>query len=229
MSSRIVYFSEETTFLNNRIQYFTDKTIKKSDLLAQRKLLLADKRFKEAILEARSNLGLAYVDPEDHNLGYFSRDEEVEDNQPKLNVHDDAVIRESMTVLEKTHMPTGWLEYVCEFIVNDGWVEELVVESQVFMEAIEIDKDTITIEVRRGISAEQYRAAWPALKPFLEKLPSDYLTTEENFREKIYFASERGMGISEICKEYLSREYAIDPQSARDKVKKIIKRYRKKL
>jgi hypothetical protein len=217
MGLRSSKFNKTTDWLNNRLHHFIGKDFSKAEFKHQEKLLLADSRFQKAVQASRERLGLAV------SIYSFSTDDIP--NPGLLSVDDTRVHEEAIRVLEKTAMPNGWFEYICEYIINNGVVEDAEVEPQLHIEVDDVKNDELTVILKKGLTSKEYRTAWKALKVFLEKSPVYYDTTEENEQAKVYFAYQKGMTPSVIAKQYFPSEYTRDPLATRDRIKKIIKRY----
>lgn len=220
MGLRNSKFNKTAGWLNDRLYHFVREDFSKAEFKHQEKLLLADSRFQEAVQASRERLGLT------GSIYSLSTDDRPDPSS--LSVDDTSVHEEAIRVLEKTAMPNGWFEYICEYIINDGIVEEAEVEPQLHIEVDDVKDDELVVRLKKGLTSKEYRTAWKALKVFLEKSPVNFDTTEENEQAKVYFAYERGMTPSVIAKEYFASEYSRDPIATRDRIKKIIIRYKAK-
>lgn len=206
MGLRKPKFNNQADWLNDRLCHFIKEDFDKTTFRHQERLLLKDERFVAAVYDARVNL-------------------DILDNPHSIEPSDERVAKEAIQILEKTHMPNGWFDYICEYVVNDGNVENAYVEPQLHIEIEDVIDEELILSIKKGITSKEYRAAWKALKVFLKENPTSYEVTEEGESEKVYFARRRGLGVSEIAKQFFPEEYKRDPIATRDRIKKIIVRY----
>lgn len=206
------------------------------------KHVIAEESFIKAINKARKELGLDdfYSDTEDEEkisnwlmsklagkkIGLKTISEEEWLNY--LHRIDDVIFQ----VIKEANLQSGWYAYVEAFVALGKAPKTIdpIHRLKIYVEGVSEDKNSLVIRLDKGLSSEDYKKAWSSLKRFLLK-PSTAPVYADVLKNKVYLDHKNGMTYGELAKKYFPHEYGNDKDSktdyARDKVKKIVARYKK--
>lgn len=191
-----------------------------------------DKVFKKAVLAARKELDLTEFYPENEGednitkwliervkgVDYKAKDQKIYEAVSKANT--------------AANLQYGWYAYTEAFIALGKEPKTTKPVHLMKLEAVGVseDRNSIYIRMDKGLSADDYRKAWHKLKWFLSK-PSTAPIYADVLKNKIYLDRQNGMTYGDLAKKYYPHEYRKDLENktdyARDKVKKIIARFKK--
>ena len=216
----------------------SDKQIQYTDS----KHVVKEKSFLKAVKNARKELGLTdfYPDTEDEGkislwlmgklagqkIGFRTISED------KYREYDQMIYEVITQANEEAKLQYGWYAFTEAFIALGKEPKTIKPIHTMKMEAVGIseDRNSIVLRLDRGLSAEDYRKAWNKLKWFLNK-PSTAPVYADLLKNKIYLDRQNGMTYGDLAKKYFPYEYGKDLDDktdyARDKVKKIVARYKK--
>lgn len=191
-----------------------------------------DKAFNNAVLAARKELELTefYPDNEDEDNITKWLIEQVKGTDYKAK--DQKIYEAVSRANTNANLQYGWYAYTEAFIALGKEPKITKPAHLMKLEAVGVseDRNSIYIRMDKGLSAEDYRKAWSKLKWFLNK-PSTAPIYADILKNKIYLDRQNGMTYGDLAKKYFPYEYGKDLDEdtdyARDKVKKIVARYKK--
>lgn len=207
---------------------------------ADTKHVISEDTFIQTIQNARDKLGLVDYYPDNKNeedidswvIGKLAGKEmESASEEEYLNAlhrFDDITFQ----VITTTNLQSGWFEYIRAFIALGKTPQTIVPahRAKMFVESISEDENSMILRLDKGLSSDNYRKAWKVLKKFLDK-PRTTAPFAELLKNKIYLDRQNGMTYGQLAKKYFPFEHQKDKADktdfARDKVKKIIARYKK--
>lgn len=198
------------------------------------KHVINDTNFVDSVSKARKSLGLEDYFPESQNekniedwvitkLAKVNHELQLEEWHKYKRSFSKIVLE----VIRETNLQPGWYEFIAAYLALGTPPKTIKPRQEIRISVQEISKDgnSITIKLDKGLSSGDYKLAWKVLKRFLQK-PRTLLPYAELLKDKIFLDSQSGMTASEIAKKYFPEEYSDDAPTARDKVKKVISRYK---
>lgn len=214
-----------------------NKNIQRSDT----QHVIKEQSFINAVENARKALGLAdyYPDTSDEDgifdwimsrlagkeLGFRTIPEE------EWLKHNHRILKVISRAVEEANVPSGWFSYMEAFVALGKAPKTItpVHRLKIYVEGVSEDRNSLLIRLDKGLSSDDYKKAWNRLKRFLSK-PSTAHVFADVLKNKVYLDRQKGMTYGELAKKYFPYEYARDQDEktdyARDKVKKIIARYK---
>lgn len=225
---------QQMSLLNSRLYYFFQKNANQQSLRANEKMIVSDFFFHHYITEARNTLRVEeFLDFSDYErkpdiiddwliqcmAGKFVdfRDDEYQDYHSELTY-------EITRVIERLALPYGWMDYIKAYIALNQLPTLTDIERDTLITVESIDEESIVVRMEKGLKSNDYASAWKALKPFFAQ-PSIYRPYSDTTENRIYLDREAGLGVSDIAKKYFASQYKTDPIAARDRVKKLLKRF----
>lgn len=226
---------KQVSLLNSRIHYYFQTNNLQRHLRFDEKHVINDFDFQKKIQTARQNLGVVdFLDFNDYQQNpqivqdwlarqVFARDEDMNDNEYDACLK--KITSEISRIINDEVLPAGWFDYLMAYVALGEKPVDTEVERDplVYVEAIEHDE--LVIRMEKGLKPEDYAVVWKALKPFFRQ-PSRLMPSTETLKGRVYTARKKGLGISAIAKRYFPDDYEKDPPATRDKVKKIITRFK---
>lgn len=233
--TRIIRRDERVERINRKLGYYLEQGINQKKLKADEKHIIEDSKFQKAVENARKEFGLAedefledVTDLDDWLISKLAKNEFSQLSEDERNKLRYQAVGITERALDKANLPIGWFDYINAFIAL-GFPPDALVEPEsanlIRVEQIEEDGEGLIIELRKGLKPEDYKKAWKAFKDFLNE-PSRYRPKEDVLKNKIYMDSQRGWTAGKLAQKYFPREYERDRIAARDKVKKIIARFK---
>jgi len=218
------------TELNN------SQTISPADI----KHVVTDKSFLAAVDMARESLGLTVYYPKnenEENIDYWmllqvaGGKESLKASKRKhreiQRFIDDIIFQ----AISSANLQSGWFTFMGAYIAlgKQPKTSKPIYAQRIYAEKVSDDNNSVLIRMDKGLSSDEYKRAWKALKKFLHK-PSSSTIHAEVTKNKIYLDRLKGLSYGGIAKKYYPDEYAKDQVNktdyARDKVKKIVARFK---
>lgn len=132
-------------------------------------------------------------------------------------------------VLGRTGLSEEWRDYVAVFIVTNMPPSRNFPAPYPFIKVQDIDEDSVTIKIRKGIRYEEYVTAWAAIVQFLGLGRRKAKKRDEQtaaIHAQMYGKREfYGLTYKQLAEEYGIERLTFD--DAKDYVKKAIKRQKK--
>ncbi|MBH2007298.1 hypothetical protein I8H83_01710 [Candidatus Saccharibacteria bacterium] len=135
------------------------------------------------------------------------------------------IAKEVAEIIEEENLPIGWFDYVAAYIALGEKPVYTDIERDPLIYVEDIEHDDLVIKMERGLKQEDYVAAWKALKPFLNQV-NRLAPSRDTLKNRIYTDRQKGLSIAEISKKYMPEAYKNDPLATKDKIKKIITRFK---
>lgn len=222
---------EQIKLLNSRIEYYFQSLNDQRKLLEDEKHIINDSWFEHAISYARDELGIEdfFEDPTGSGVEEWPVNQiakrTVGWNDPEFDELLQKVTNAVAATLDRARLHPGWYEHIMVYIATGSKPHSVKIEREPLARVVDIDESSVRIEFEKGFNGKDYNQLWYALRPFLRQ-SNQYLPNADSLKNKIYLDHREGLGVTEIAKRYYPREYAIDPIATRDKVKKVIARFK---
>lgn len=129
----------------------------------------------------------------------------------------------------QSELPYGWAEWVAAYIATNRIPQEILPGPDPCIKVLGVSEDetSLYIQLDKGMSSEEYKAAWVVFKHFL-KQKTNTLPTAEQLKGRIYLDSvQNGLSSTKIAKKYFPYEFQRDRILTTDKVLKILKRFKR--
>ncbi len=214
----------------------SSQTISQADI----KHVISDKSFMRAVNAARESLGLMDYYPENGNeddidhwllLHVAGGNESLRISVLKHREIQRFIDTVILQAINTANLQSGWFAYMGAYIALGKPPKSLkpIYAQRIHAEDVSGDNNSVLIRMDKGLSSDEYKKAWKALKKFLQK-PSSGKIHAEVTKNKIYLDRIKGLSYGQIAKKYYPDEYAKDQANktdyARDKVKKIVARFK---
>jgi hypothetical protein len=220
-----------------------------SDLTANKKIQNADinnvikeQSFLTAIANARKKLGLDTYFPDtadeddidDWLDGKVKEQLSASEQQSKdvlqicWRIIDEAVL----SAIKEANLQYLWYQFVRAYIALGKKPKTIKPKKKlkIYAESFSENLDSVQLRLEKGLTAEDYRKAWTRIKRYLNQ-PNTTAVRAENTKNMIFLDRQNGMTYGQLAEKYFPNEYAKDQLEktdyARDKVKKIVSRFKR--
>lgn len=198
--------------------------------------IVNSEKFQSAVESTRLKLGINIVSKADldglseiekNNIGLWADDNIVVDELPSSSsaaIYFYQVINDAIDGIK---LPRTWRNIFAYYaITNDVPTSSMISSSRKLIQVKNIDEDSITLRLSKGIRYEEFTKLWLIVTLYLGpgRRKTKSPDAETRIRDlQMYGKKQRGYKNSEIAKEY----FASDINDATDAVKKAIRRQRK--
>lgn len=202
--------------------------------------IISSDKFTKAIVNARKKLSLESFISKKNGTKAHAKDFKHLMNYDDRSVVDIVVKESSGLSKEKFYevvdvavneagLPAKWREYIAIYIIKQRPPQFNVFPPNRYISVEEIEDDTVTLKIKKGLRYEQYLKSWQALSVFLGKGTRKLKTPNEETRirdlqmhgkRETYDSTYR-----QLADEYINSAINID--DAKDTVKKAYKRQKK--